>query len=99
MIVAKTGQHVLYELNDPAELAKAQAQSDRFRKNSDWLQVHVAEVYAKHRGKCICVAGQELFTADTADEAINRAKQAHPDDDGFLLRYIPLVKMERIYAH
>jgi hypothetical protein len=99
MIVAKPTPLVMYEVTDPEELAKADAQSERFRRNSDWLQAHVPQVYAQHRGKCICVAGQELFVADTAPEVIALAKKAHPDDDGFLLRYIPKVKMDRIYAH
>src|SRR6266849_713183 len=99
MIVAKSTPLVMYEVTDPEELAKADVQSERFRRNSDWLQAHVPQVYAQHRGKCICVAGQELFVADTAPEVIALAKKAHPDDDGFLLRYIPKVKMDRIYAH
>jgi hypothetical protein len=99
MIVAKSTPVVMFEVTDPAELAKARVQSERFRKNSDWLQAHVPTVYAQYRGKCICVAGQELFVADTAPEVIAMARVAHPEDDGFLLRYIPRVKMERVYAH
>ncbi len=99
MIVAKSTPLVMYEVTDPDELAKAEVQRKRFRKNSDWLQAHIPEVYSRHRGKCICVAGQELFVADTSPEVIAMARKAHPEDDGFLLRYIPKVKMERIYAH
>jgi hypothetical protein len=99
LIVAKSTPLVMIEVTDPEELAKANAQSERFQKNSDWLQAHIPEVYAQHRGKCICVAGQELFVADTAPEVIAMARQAHPEDDGFLLRYIARVKMERIYGH
>ena len=99
MIVAKSTPLVMYEVTDPEELAKAEAQRKRFRKNSDWLQAHIPEVYSQHCGKCICVAGQELFVADDAKEVIAMARKAHPDDDGFLLRYIPKVKMDRIYAH
>jgi len=43
------------------------------------------------------VAGEELFVADTPQEVMARAKAAHPEDDGALLRYIPLEKSERIY--
>jgi hypothetical protein len=98
MIVAKTTPLVMYEVTDPEELAEAESQRAQFRKNSDWLQAHVPMVYALHRGKCICVAGQELFVADTGPEAIALARQAHPEDKGFLMRYIPKTKMERIYA-
>jgi hypothetical protein len=99
MIVAKSTPLVMYEVTDPEELAKAEAQRKRFRKNSDWLQAHIPEVYSQHRGRCICVAGQELFVADTGPEVVALARKAHPEDDGFLLRYIPKEKMERIYGH
>jgi|ERR1043165_3835189 hypothetical protein len=99
MIVAKSTPLVMYEVTDTEELAKAETQRAQFRKNSDWLEARVPQIYAQHRGKCICVAGQELFVADTATEVVAMAKKAHPEDKGFLLRYIPLVKMERIYAY
>jgi len=56
-------------------------------------------VYAQHRGQCICIAGEQLFAADTAEEALAQARAAHPDNDGVLLRYIPRERMERVYAH
>jgi hypothetical protein len=99
MIQAKCPPLVMVEVTDPDEIAKIKAQRERGRKNSDWLQAHVPQVYAQHRGKCICIAGQELFVADTAPEVIAMARKAHPDDDGLLLRYIPRARMERIYAH
>src|ERR1019366_6926635 len=99
MIVAKSTPVVMYEVTDPEDNAKFHAQMGRFRKNSDWLQGHIPEVYSQHRGKCICVAGQELFAADTATDVLALARQAHPNDDGLLLRYIHREKMERIYAH
>jgi hypothetical protein len=37
--------------------------------------------------------------AHTAEEALARARAAHPEDDGLLLRYIPCERLERIYAH
>lgn len=98
MIVAKSTPVVMYEVTDPEELAKATALRAQFRKNSDWLQAHIPEVYSQYRGKCICVAGQQLFVADTGPEVVAMARKVHPDDDGFLMRFIPLVKMERIYA-
>ena len=54
---------------------------------------------SKHRGKCICVAGEELFVADTAAEALAQATAAHPDDKGRFVHYIPKEKVPRIYAH
>jgi hypothetical protein len=90
---------VMEEITDPEELAKAQAQDERFERNSAWLQAHVAEVYTRYRGKCICVAGEELFVADTPREVIELADAKHPEDSGKLLRYIPLEKVARVYAH
>jgi hypothetical protein len=99
MIALKSSPLVMVEVTEPEENAKSEAQRDRFRKNSDWLQAHVPQVYSQHRGKFICVAGQELFVADTAPQVVATARMAHPEDDGLLLRYIPREKMERIYAH
>lgn len=99
MIAGESAPLVMVEVTDPAEIARIAKQRERFRKNSDWLQAHVPQVYAQHRGKCICVAGQELFVANTGPEVVAMARKVHPEDDGLLLRYIPREKMERIYAH
>jgi len=90
---------VMEEISDPEELAKARAQRERFDRNTAWLQAHATEVYVHHRGKCICVAGEELFVADTPEQALALATTAHPEDDGSFLRYIPSEKIDRIYAH
>jgi len=88
---------VMEELSDPLELSKAREQRQRFDRNSAWLQAHAREVYTKHRGKYICIAGEELFVADKLEHALARAKAAHPDDDGRFTRYIPKEKLPRIY--
>jgi hypothetical protein len=62
------------------------------------LQDNISDIYGKHRGKCICIAGQEVFVADTPSEAIAQATAAHPDDEGWFTRYIPKEKVARIYA-
>src|SRR5437879_1989811 len=90
---------VIEEVTDPVEVAKARVQRERFERNSAWLQAHAPEVYSRHRGQCICVAGQELFVADTPEEVLARATAAHPEDDGRFLHYIYRERMERIYAH
>jgi hypothetical protein len=87
------------EVTDPAELAKARAQDERFRRNWAWFEARAAEVYAAHRGKCVCVAGEQLFVADTPEEVLALAAAAHPEDDGRFTRYIPREKMDRIYDH
>ena len=81
------------------ELAAFHAQGQRYERNLAWLLARLPEIHAQHKGKCICVAGQELFVADTTQEVIALAHAAHPEDDGNLLRYLSPVKRPRIYAH
>lgn len=90
---------VMEEVTDPVELSAARAQREQFDRNSEWLQAHATEVYSAHRGKCICIAGGDLFVADTASEALAQATAAHPHDKGRFVHYIPHEKVPRIYAH
>ena len=90
---------VMEEVTDAAELAEARSQREQFDRNSAWLQAHASEVYPKYRGKCICIAGQQVFVADTAKEALARATAAHPDDRGRFVHYIPKDRVPRIYAN
>ena len=90
---------VMEEVADPAELAKARAQRERFDWNFAWFQTHVKEIYREHRGKCVCIAGQELFVADSSVNAWALGEAAHPEDDGSFVQYIPLEKVARIYAY
>ena len=98
MIRAQEVPVVMEEVTDPAELARARAPDERFERNLEWFQGHAREIYAAHRGKVICVAGEELFVADTTDEVLALATAAHPEDDGRFTLYIPREKMARIYA-
>jgi hypothetical protein len=95
----KRARLVVEEMTNPSDVVRTRAQDDRFRRNSDWLQAHVTQVYERYRGKCICVSAQQLFVADTPEAVLALAKAAHPEDDGRLLRYIPSERMTRIYAH
>ena len=102
MIIERTAQQVpvvLEEVTDPVELARARTQDERFERNWAWFQAHAPEVYAAHRGRCICIAGEELFVADTPKEVLALATAAHPEDDGRFTLYIPRERMARIYAH
>ncbi len=89
---------VMEELTDPAELAKARAQDERFARNWAWFESHASEIYASHRGKCVCIAGEEIFVADTAEEVLASAMAAHPEDDGRFTRIIPREKVTRVYV-
>lgn len=90
---------VMEEVTDPEELAQAQAQREQFDRNSEWFKGCADEVYRENRGKHVCVAGQEVFVADSVEEAVATARQAHPDDAGFFFLYIPRERIPRIYAH
>jgi hypothetical protein len=92
-------QITMYEVTDPQELAEARLRREQFDRNYAWLQAHVSEVYAQYRGKCVCIAGEELFVADSPHEAMAQARAAHPDDAGWFVHYIPKDKVPRIYAH
>ena len=89
---------IMEEVTDPVELQKARVQDERFARNWAWFEAHTAEIYAAHRGKCVCIAGEELFVADTPEEVLTVAIAAHPDDDGRFTRLIPHERMARIYA-
>ena len=92
-------QLIMEEVTDPEELATIRARRERYERNAAWLQVHATEVYTRYRGKCICIAGEELFVADTPEEVLALATAAHPEDDGRFLHYIPREKVARIYAN
>jgi len=89
---------VMEEVTDPVELARARARRERFERNLAWFQAHAAELYPAHRGKCLCVAGEELFVADTPEAVLALARAAHPDDEGRFTRYLPKQKLARLYA-
>jgi hypothetical protein len=90
---------VIEEVTDATELAKAQKQDERFARNWAWFEAHAAAIYTTYRGKCICIAGEELFVADTPGEVLAKATTAHPEDDGRFTRIIPKEKVARVYAN
>jgi hypothetical protein len=91
-------QFTIEEVTDPAEIARSRAQDERFKRNSDWLQGHWADVLPQARDKFLAVAGQEAFIADTPEEARALARAAHPDDNGMFSLYVPRAGGPRIYA-
>ena len=92
-----TPKITMYEETDPVENAKVRERLARFDKNWDWVEENAAEVYS-HRGKHICVAGQQLFVGDSALEALAQARAAHPEDDAPFFQYVPQERCPRIYA-
>jgi glutathione S-transferase len=91
-------QFIIEEVTDPTEIARAQAQDERHRRNNEWLEAHWAEVLPQARGKFLAVAGQEAFIADTAAAAWAWAGAVHPEDDGATVRYVRPEKGPRIYG-
>jgi len=98
-MTSNKGRIEVEEVTDSDENAVARVRRARFDRNSAWLQAHAREVYSRHRGKCVVIAGEELFAADTPEDAWALADAAHPEDDGSFIRFIPREKMARIYAN
>src|SRR4051794_21423115 len=92
-----TPQITMSEDTDPVEIARARAAAEKFDRNYAWLEAHADEVFS-HRGKVICIAGQELFVGDTVEAVLAQATAAHPEDDGRFTKYIPKERAMRIYA-
>jgi len=97
-MTVKQSSIIMEEVTDPVELQKAREQDERFERNWAWFEAHAAESYVQHRGKCICIAGEELFVAATPEEALALAVSAHPNDDGRFTLLIPQEKIARSYA-
>ena len=83
--------------DSPEEIAAARQEWEQFGRNSAWLQSHILEIGDNFRGKCICIAGEQLFAADTVEEAVSQATAAHPEDRGWFAQYIPKERVTRIY--
>ena len=84
------------DITDPDDLATADTQDERFGRNLAWFQEHGDEISARYRGSWICIAGQELFAADTSREAVALARAAHPEDDGRFTYRVPNEKAAQI---
>jgi hypothetical protein len=52
---------IMEEVTDSAVITRARAQDERFKRNSDGLQAHWADLLPPVRGKHLVVAGQEAF--------------------------------------
>ena len=97
-MIASSGTMKIEEIVDPAELESSSAREAAFRRNLLWFETHAKEIGGRCAGKCICIAGEELFFADTPEEALSLARAAHPRDEGFFVHYIHKEKSPRIYA-
>src|SRR5438874_6907720 len=82
----------------PEDLARFRKQMEQFRKNLDWYEGHALEIGRQYAGKFICVAGQQVFSADTSKEARAKGRAAHPEDDGAFGEYVRVEKGPIVYA-
>ena len=89
---------IIEEVSEPNDIVRSQAQDERHRRNSEWLQAHWADVLPQARGRFLAIAGQEPFIADTPAEAWAWVETAHPEDTGAIVRYIRPEAGPRIYA-
>lgn len=85
------------EVTDPIENAKTRERRAKYDLNCAWLEAHAAEVFS-HRGKYICIAGQQLFVGDDITELLAQAKAAHPEDDAPYFKFVPKGRLARIYG-
>lgn len=90
---------IVEEITDPAEIERRHRGREQFQRNSSWLQDHWPDLLPQALGKHIAVAGQEAFIADTAEEAVARARAAHPGDQGRFVQYVRPERGPRIYGN
>jgi hypothetical protein len=97
-MIASAGTLKIEDIVDPSQLGDSTAREEGFGRNLRWFEAHAKEIGSRCAGKCICIAGEELFFADTPEQALKLARAAHPEDEGFFLHYIHKEKAARIYA-
>lgn len=90
---------IVEEVTDLDQIARARAQHEQARRNSDWLQSHWNDVLPQAYGNFIAVADQEAFIADTPREAWAWARANHPNDRGALVEYVIPPGGPRFYAN
>lgn len=86
-------------VDDRAAQQAARISFEQFARNIAWYQAHSAEVFQRGRGRHICVAGEEMFVAETVHEALALAQAAHPRDTGVFSKFVPQEKHHRVYAY
>lgn len=86
-------------IDDPARERETRAQVERGRRNLEWLAEHWADLLPQARGRFVAVAGQEGHVADSAADAWEWARAAHPEDDGAIVHYVRHEQGPRIYAY
>lgn len=84
----------------PEERARALDDAARYRKNLRRYEQLAPEIGEHHRGKFICIAGEELLVGDDPLELHARARAAHPEDaEAFFSKFVPTHRGPKIYAN
>lgn len=77
----------------PEQIAKAFGPGSTFRNNVEWFESHASAIFEQHPDMQYCVAGRELFVAETRRRAIALAEAKHPGEKGFV--YAPVLPRRR----
>ena len=84
----------------PEERAANRAEHERFLRNVAWFNAHSAALYRDHRGKYVCVAGEELFVGEDPGIVFAEAAAKHPADRGAMFRWhVSTYPGPAIHAH
>jgi hypothetical protein len=92
------GTFVICEVDRNMLSPERLAQNRQLRRNFEWFKTHSREIYERHRGKFIYVAGEEVFVGDSPTEARSAAAACHPEDAGGLSFHIPADRARRVYV-
>lgn len=85
-------------ITDPEEIARGLERRAAYLRNSNWLDQHWPDLLPQALGKHVAVAGQEAFVAESGEEALKRAREAHPDDEQIVLQYVCPFPGPKIYG-
>jgi hypothetical protein len=77
---------------EPAEISQVTDHDRRLKRNLEYLNARWDDLRPRECGRFVAVAGQELFIADTYQEALDKARAAHPDDDGYWAQHVTSMK-------
>lgn len=89
---------VLDSPTDSVEIAQFRARRAQYDRNWKWFQTQIVELGKTHFARYVCVAGEQAFFADSAEEAASLARTAHPEDFGRFVYYFPTHRLARIHA-
>ena len=84
---------------DTVEIEQSRARRAQYDRNWKWFQTQIVELGKTHFARYVCVAGEQAFFADSAEEAASLARTAHPEDFGRFVYYFPTHRLARVHAH